>query len=300
MDQYDIKTFLTVVHCKNFSKAAALLYSTQATISHRISMLEKELGYPLLNRRQGLRTVELTQQGAQFIPIAEQWNALWESSLAIKDLDYKPQLFIGATNRLNSHFLPAFYQHLCRTNHAMIPDIRSYHSAEIAELIDRKDLDVGFVSTDIRMKDITALPFLKERIIMICRKGDHYKGEFIHPQSLNIQDEILLAANPEIEAWHNYWWDRYKQPYAYVDTARMAAYHLTEPRFWALCPYSVAQSLQENFPLEIHEFATDVPYQMSYLLYHQFPKPDKAALVENFVMAFKQFYGSSQIAGFLL
>ena len=300
MNQHDIKTFLIVVRCKNFSKAAELLYTTQTTVSHRISSLEKELGYPLISRRQGYRSIELTAQGAQFVPIAEQWMTLWDSSLAIKDTDHRPVLTIGATNRLNAHFLPPFFNHISQVNHNYVADIRSYHSVEVASLIERRDLDVGFISTDTQSKSITTIPFLKENIVMICQKGDYYKDEFIHPFSLNIQHEVRFASNHEISTWHDQWWNRNKQPYVYVDTATIAVHHLNKPPLWSICPYSVATSLKKLYPIEIHEFATEVPSQMSFLVYPNTPRSDKAPLIESFLTEFRRYYLSQSIAGFLL
>ena len=300
MNLNDINIFLTVVRSHNFSRAATFLYSSQTTVSQRISALEKELGYPLLSRKQGFRTIELTPQGIQFLPIAEQWLALWDTSLAIKDTQYKPLLTIGATNRLNTHFLTPFFNHLSHRTLPFIPDIRSDNSKDIIELVARKDLDIGFISSPMHFKEVTIQPFLRENIVMICSQKNYYHDELIHPSSLNIRDEIHLASNPEIDFWHNTWWKNYHQPHMYVDTAMMAVYYLSEPQFWTLCPYSVAKSLKEIFPIEIHPFSVESPVQMSYLIYHQTPKPNKAALIDEFKKEFKRFYTSTDLPGFLL
>jgi DNA-binding transcriptional LysR family regulator len=300
MTQHDIKTFLVVVRCKNFSKAAELLFTTQTTVSHRISALEKELGYPLISRRQGYRSIELTPQGLQFVPLAEQWMTLWDTSLAIKDTDHRPVLTIGATNRLNGYFLPPFFNHISQANQNFVADIRSYHSVEIASLIERRDLDVGFISTEAQSKNMNTVPFLKENIVMICQKGNYYKEEFIHPYSLNIQHEVRFASNHQINTWHDHWWDRNKQPYVYVDTATIAVHHLNKPPLWTICPYSVATSLEKLYPIEIHKFAVEVPSQMSFLVYPTTPRPDKVPLIEDFLAKFRQYYISKSIAGFLL
>lgn len=300
MNLNDITIFLTVVRCQNFSKAASLLYSSQTTVSQRISALEKELGYPLLSRKQGFRTIELTPQGTQFLPIAEHWLALWDTSLAIKASQYKPLLSIGATNRLNTHFLAPFFNHLSRTTVSFIPDIRSDHSKDLIELVARKELDIGFISNPVHVKEVTFHPFLKENIVMICRQGQYYPDEFIHPSNLDIRHEVHLASNPEIDSWHDIWWNRYQQSHMYVDTAMMAVYYLSEPHFWTLCPYSVAKSLKEIFPIEIHPFAVESPIQTSYLIYHQSPKPNKSTLIRVFEREFKQFYIAQNLPGFLL
>lgn len=298
MNQYDIETFLAIVHSCSFSKAASLMFTTQATVSHRIGMLEKELGYLLFVRNQGLRKVALTYQGEQFVPLAEQWASLWNTSRSIRDSNYRQPLIVGANNRLNTHFLTGFYDHFARKQPDIVLDIRSYHSTEIFDLIGRNVLDIGFVSNVITMDNVVAASFLCEHIVMVCHCGNYYVSGSIHPGQLNISDEVHLAANQHINAWHDLWWDKTKQPYLYADTASLIAHLLREPKLWAVCPLSVANELCALFPLEIHEFSVDVPQQVSSLLYHQTPRMEKKAVIHNFVNSFREYYSEAQIEGF--
>ena len=68
MDFKQIEAFVNVVRYKSFSRAADATFFTQPTISTHISILEKELGTKLLNRKG--RIVEMTPQGRQFYKYA--------------------------------------------------------------------------------------------------------------------------------------------------------------------------------------------------------------------------------------
>ncbi|MBQ6622801.1 MAG: LysR family transcriptional regulator [Mogibacterium sp.] len=68
MDFKQIEAFVNVVRYKSFSRAADATFFTQPTISTHISILEKELGTKLLERKG--RIVEMTPQGAQFYKYA--------------------------------------------------------------------------------------------------------------------------------------------------------------------------------------------------------------------------------------
>lgn len=59
-----IKYFQSVVHNDSFSKAAEECHISQSAISQQIQALERELGFPLLERRH--RTFRLTQAGEYF------------------------------------------------------------------------------------------------------------------------------------------------------------------------------------------------------------------------------------------
>lgn len=50
MNDTQIKTFLTVAKCMNFTEASYQLYTVQSAVSRTISGMEQELGYPLFAR----------------------------------------------------------------------------------------------------------------------------------------------------------------------------------------------------------------------------------------------------------
>ncbi len=68
MELRQLEYFVTVVEEANFSKAAAKLHVAQPGVSAQIRRLERELGYPLLDRSG--RTVRLTAVGAAVLPYA--------------------------------------------------------------------------------------------------------------------------------------------------------------------------------------------------------------------------------------
>lgn len=67
MDLDQIKTFDRIAQALSFTKAAARLNVTQATVSMRMRALEELLGVPLFHRG---RKVTLTDQGMTFLPYA--------------------------------------------------------------------------------------------------------------------------------------------------------------------------------------------------------------------------------------
>src|SRR5690349_24276891 len=67
MDLDQIKTFDRIAQDLSFTKAAAKLNVTQATVSMRMRALEEQLGVALFHRG---RQVRLTDQGMTFLPHA--------------------------------------------------------------------------------------------------------------------------------------------------------------------------------------------------------------------------------------
>ena len=48
MNLAEIETFLTIVNTKSITRTADLLFLSQPTVSHRLTSLENELGFPLV------------------------------------------------------------------------------------------------------------------------------------------------------------------------------------------------------------------------------------------------------------
>jgi hypothetical protein len=51
MNLAEIETFLTIVNTKSITRTADLLFLSQPTVSHRLTSLENELGFPLVIRQ---------------------------------------------------------------------------------------------------------------------------------------------------------------------------------------------------------------------------------------------------------
>ncbi|MGW8331167.1 LysR family transcriptional regulator [Streptomyces sp. NPDC055897] len=80
MNHGHLRTFVTVVRHRSFSRAAETLHLTQSAVSQHIAALEKEMGLPLLRRR----PVTPTEGGARLMPHAE--SLLFRLEVAREDV----------------------------------------------------------------------------------------------------------------------------------------------------------------------------------------------------------------------
>lgn len=69
----DIEAFLAVVKYKTLTKAAESIHISQPALSKRILQLETELGEQLISRRKGQRSIDLTEKGIAFVPLANRF-----------------------------------------------------------------------------------------------------------------------------------------------------------------------------------------------------------------------------------
>ena len=77
MDQ-EILAFLEICRCKSISKAAEKLFISQSSLSTKIRILERKLGYSLFIRGKGSRSVMLTDKGEKFLGLAVKYQEILE------------------------------------------------------------------------------------------------------------------------------------------------------------------------------------------------------------------------------
>ena len=106
------------------SAAAEHLFVAQPTISIAIKDLERELNYPLILRSKGFKQIELTQEGMDFVPIAERMVSLWKETKLLQHNRDRKLLNVGCTDSVNVALLAPFYRELLRQETSLDLNIR--------------------------------------------------------------------------------------------------------------------------------------------------------------------------------
>lgn len=167
MDLSEIETFLTIVNTKSITKTADILFLSQPTVSHRLKALEKELGFPLIVRKKGFKNVELTSKGSEFVSIAERYISLWkETQVLAQDRD-STLLSIGCTDSLNIALFAGFYRQMEASGCPIDLDIHTHQSSELYSILDRHDIDIGFVYYHLHYKNILSERIYQERLYLV-------------------------------------------------------------------------------------------------------------------------------------
>lgn len=60
------------------------MYVAQTTVSQRLNVAEKELGFKLIERGKGVKNVVLTPAGEEFLRLAEQWENIYNDLQILK------------------------------------------------------------------------------------------------------------------------------------------------------------------------------------------------------------------------
>ena len=219
MDTVLIETFLSVVYNRSVTHAANQLFISQSTVSSRLQQLEAEVGATLIERRKGIRNIELTPSGRAFVPIAQRYAHLDQEIKRFSTQEHRLSLTIACPDSLNIYLLSPLYEELLHSSPHVDLRIRTHQSPEIYNMINNHEVDVGFVFHQSRYKSIIAEDVIQEKMVLLVSSKGDWPQEFIHPSQLDPSYELYLAWSEEIVRWHDYWWRSDIHPYAQVDTA---------------------------------------------------------------------------------
>lgn len=261
-----IETFLSVVYNQSITKAANELFLSQSTVSSRLQQLETELGVKLIERKKGIRNIELTARGRAFLPVAQRYQQLDHEIAFFQSNEFSHSLTIACPDSLNAFLFPPLYQQLINADSHFNLTIRTQHSPEIYSMVDRYEADIGFVFHQSRYSNIVTELAVKEKMVLLVSAKGNWPERPIHPSELDKRFELYMRWSEEIVLWHDYWWGFDVNPYAQVDTAILLAGFFDDHRCWALCPVSVSRILQNNENIAVRTCAESIPDRASYIL----------------------------------
>lgn len=170
MTYQDIHTFLTIASSSSLSKAAESLFVSQPALSHRLSALEEELGTELIIRRKGSRTLELTDAGQRFVPIARKWEQLWIETGKIKFERPSTQLRIVNVDSLNFYFMPQVIENFLESHPKCSLHINTMQSNLSYKSIENKEADLGLITNPHFFKRFRQSRFLKNSLYLCATK----------------------------------------------------------------------------------------------------------------------------------
>ena len=145
MQNKDIEIFLDLVQARNITKTAEHLFLAQSVVSTRLKRLEEELGYELFTRSKGVREMELTRQGREFVGIATRWKNLFEEADLLRERA-QVLLRIAAPESVYYDFLEPIVVSTIHRNQALKLSVQISDSSGIYDMMENNSIDFGFAS----------------------------------------------------------------------------------------------------------------------------------------------------------
>lgn len=175
MNLRNIRIFLTVLETKSMSKAGRQLFMSQSAVSQTINELEKEYHCKLFIRSHG--NMELTYAGLIFSEYSEKImsfaNDLDSKMTEIANLKLG-QLRIGASTTIGIYIMPDIMAEFKRIHPNINLSLTINNSDIIEQMVLDYKLDVGFVEGENYSQDLEVVPFLDDRLCLICSNNHHW------------------------------------------------------------------------------------------------------------------------------
>lgn len=165
------QVFKTVADQGSFRKAADLLGLTPSAISHGISSLESELGFPVLNR--GKNGVTLTNYGERLLPYV---NAVLNSDeslqQAIAEFNGLKQgkVKVGCFSSVCTNWLPELIHSFQKEYPGISIEIFQGTYDDVVYWIKNGVVDLGFLSVS-SASDIPIEPLYKDPLLCVVPQG---------------------------------------------------------------------------------------------------------------------------------
>ena len=180
MNLYHLRYFVTLAKLEHYTKAAEELCITQPSLSHAISLLEKELGVTLF-QKEG-RNIVLTKCGKIFLEkVQESLKILDDSILELKSISNgEGYIDLGFLRTLGTNFVPKLTKNYIQSNKDKKINFNFYTEATTTDLINslkEQKYDMIFCSKREKEKNIEFIPVSTQKLVLIV-PSDHPLSEY--------------------------------------------------------------------------------------------------------------------------
>lgn len=257
-----IEAFLTVYEHGTFSRAASAMHLTDSALSHRVIELERELGFSLLNRGKGVRTVSLTPEGLSFLPLAQEWKRLWEGAVGISHAKTRVELSLAAVHSLSKLVLPRVLNRFSKRRLPASFFLKAKNSQDACTGILEGSDDIAILNTavDTRTRAVTSEMLARERVVVVSGPDSPYGGR-ISVADLSGGDEVAMNWNPLTDLWRDRWLKEGQAASVRIESISILPDMLQGlgSRAWAFAPLSTASDLARTYALKVSELDHSAP-----------------------------------------
>ncbi|OOM77285.1 HTH-type transcriptional regulator GltC [Clostridium puniceum] len=188
MNLYHLRYFVTLAHLEHYTKAAEKLMITQPSLSHAISVLEKELGVSLFEKEG--RNVVLTKCGKIFLSDVDKSLELLDSNIrTLKMISTgEGRIDLAFLRTLGTDFVPFLTKIFLQNNPEKSINFHFYTgvTGDIIDGLKNKKYDLAFCSKIKEEQSIEFIPIAKQDLVLIV-PTDH---PLAHRDTIDLAETI--------------------------------------------------------------------------------------------------------------
>ena len=192
MDSKKLEILVTAADLGSFTKASEVVGYTQSGLTHMMDALEKEIGFPLLQRSHS--GIQLTDQGQQLMPAIREFlraNANLENQIQTIAQQKTEVIRIAAYASIAMQWMPEILYRFRRLCPEVNVDLRMVdHALEPFELLEAGRTDVIFASRQ-NYSCCDWVPLYQEKMMAILPKSYPLTGDVFPLREFEGQDFIM-------------------------------------------------------------------------------------------------------------
>ncbi|MCF0229157.1 MAG: LysR family transcriptional regulator [Parasporobacterium sp.] len=196
METRQLKYFLDVANCLNFTKAAQINHMAQTTMSQNINSLEIQLGFKLFERNN--RNVRLTEMGEIFYPEAVRIiKAAEQSQQYISKVlsGHLGRLRIGFQGEHEMGFLPGIVKKYRKLYPEVSIEFEESTPRNLENLLDNGSADVIFtLNGELTSEDNEEYTIEKQLLCVVTPSEHRFTKYDIIPRSLVAEEKMVFFA----------------------------------------------------------------------------------------------------------
>ncbi len=173
VDTLGLQAFVAIAEQGAFLKAAETLHLTPTALTRRLQNLEDLLGVKLIERT--TRSVALTRLGADFLPQARRLLSDLEHALSeihATGRAHRGDVVIACVPTAGVQYLPRIIQEYSVRHPQNRIKVLDHASSGVADAVLRREAEFGINIGGPHHPELTSVPLLRDRFVLICR-NDH-------------------------------------------------------------------------------------------------------------------------------
>ncbi|MCI1985186.1 MAG: LysR family transcriptional regulator [Lactobacillus sp.] len=206
----NLATFKMVYETRSFSKAAALLFISQPTVSAQIKQLEAEFHTPLFIRN-GRGELGLTTAATQLYQEATTILTSWDQlHLKLATGPQQQRTRIIASHTFATYLLPALLSTLYTAFPAVTFSVQMANSFAVQTAVANHDADLGFIEKPLAGRGLTRTPLMTDQLVLAGQQGPwlvrepesgvaYYTHRYLAEQNIQTP-QVEIASNAVIVA----------------------------------------------------------------------------------------------------
>lgn len=172
MEFKQLQSFIAVVECKSFTKAARNLFLSQPSVSTHVQKLEEELHSRLIIRT--TKNIEVTPRGMELYECACEIMKRWDNLLQHWDSETKKIIRLGASTIPSAYILPELLPAYGKEHPGIYFSIHQSNSQDIISRLMQGDFDIGLTGMPAPDAAIASIPFYSDRMVIITPVNDYF------------------------------------------------------------------------------------------------------------------------------